>query len=433
MLLRCDRALIDGTFRSCDIKIQGDRISRIDECQSIMPDDGEAVLDFRGKTVLPGLIDCHIHGFFGVDSMDGTPEALQTMSEALLRAGVTAFLPTTMTAKPESLMPALRCIGEMKGKTEGAKILGAFAEGPFITAEHRGAQPLEAIAEPDEELLFQMTEATHIEEIKLPNDETLTYGVGRIGKSAFDGCTSLKKIELGCLVNYLEAGCFRNCTSLKEIEFKADTVWGIERAAFEGCTSLENVIFNYSTVKEIGEYVFMGCTSLSKFDLSSVEKIGACAFYGTGLKELYIPTTVKYVGAKLFMGCIYEELTVYCGASNTPNEWASDWLYGAYKVVWNSQGQDDNNQSQNISFTYKVDGGNAIITGCHNGKDTIKIPQIIDGYNVTSIGEGAFKDNTEIVEVIIPSSVLSVGKTAFEGCVGIKKFSSESIYSKITA
>lgn len=159
MLLRCDRALIDGTFRSCDIKIQGGRISRIDECQSIMPDDGEAVLDFRGKTVLPGLIDCHIHGFFGVDSMDGTPEALQTMSEALLRAGVTAFLPTTMTAKPESLMPALRCIGEMKGKTEGAKILGAFAEGPFITAEHRGAQPLEAIAEPDEELLFQMTEA----------------------------------------------------------------------------------------------------------------------------------------------------------------------------------------------------------------------------------------------------------------------------------
>ena len=275
--------------------------------------------------------------------------------------------------------------------------------------------------------------ATHIEEIKLPNDETLTYGVGRIGKSAFDGCTSLEKIELGCVVNYLEAGCFRNCTSLKEIEFKADTVWGIERAAFEGCTSLENVIFNYSTVKEIGEYVFMGCTSLSKFDLSSVEKIGACAFYGTGLKELYIPTTVKYVGAKLFMGCIYEELTVYCEASNTPNEWASDWLYGAYKVVWNSQGQDDNNQSQNISFTYKIDGGNAIITGCHNGKNTIKIPRIIDGYNVTSIGEGAFKDNTEIVEVIIPSSVLSVGKTAFEGCVGIKKFSSESIYSKITA
>ncbi len=159
MLLRCDKALIDGSFRACDISVADGRFQRIADAGSIEPLFGETVLDLRGKTVLPGLIDSHIHGFVGADAMDATPEALQRMSKALLKAGVTAFLPTTMTARPESLMPALRCIGEMTGKTEGAKILGAFAEGPFITAEHRGAQPLDAIAEPDETLLLQMTEA----------------------------------------------------------------------------------------------------------------------------------------------------------------------------------------------------------------------------------------------------------------------------------
>lgn len=159
MLLRCDRALIDGTFQACDIRVADGRFQCIAAQGSLKPDSGEDVLDLRGLTVLPGLIDSHIHGFAGDDSMDASPEGLQRMSQSLLTAGVTAFLPTTMTAKAEDLLPALRCIGESVGRTAGAKILGAFAEGPFITAEHRGAQPLDAIAEPSEALLSQMTEA----------------------------------------------------------------------------------------------------------------------------------------------------------------------------------------------------------------------------------------------------------------------------------
>ena len=120
MLLHCDRALIDGRFRACDIRIADGRFQQIADEGSLRPTCGEAVLDLRGKTVLPGLIDSHIHGYDGADSMDATPEALQRMSQSLLNAGVTAFLPTTMTAKAETLLPALRCIGEMKGKTEGA-------------------------------------------------------------------------------------------------------------------------------------------------------------------------------------------------------------------------------------------------------------------------------------------------------------------------
>lgn len=153
MLLHCDRTLVNGSWESCSVRV---REGRIEELGSLSPNGGEKEIDLRGLTLLPGLIDSHIHGCAGADCMDASPTALQTMSAELLKAGVTAFLPTTMTALPQDLLPALKNIGEMAGKTQGARILGAFAEGPFITAEHRGAQPLEAIAEPSEELLEQM-------------------------------------------------------------------------------------------------------------------------------------------------------------------------------------------------------------------------------------------------------------------------------------
>lgn len=157
MLLRCDRVLVNGNWESCSVRVKG---GLIQETGNLTPEPGEEEIDLCGLTLLPGLIDSHIHGCAGADCMDATAEALQTMSVELLKAGVTAFVPTTMTALPQDLLPALKTIGDMAGRTKGAKILGAFAEGPFITAEHRGAQPLEAITEPSAELLEQMLEAS---------------------------------------------------------------------------------------------------------------------------------------------------------------------------------------------------------------------------------------------------------------------------------
>ena len=48
--------------------------------------------------IAPGLVDTHIHGFAGYDVMDNSEESLLGMSQALLSAGVTSFLPTALTA-----------------------------------------------------------------------------------------------------------------------------------------------------------------------------------------------------------------------------------------------------------------------------------------------------------------------------------------------
>lgn len=165
MLLNCSSALVEQAglpekeLCACWIRVENGKITEI---ASHLPERGEEIIDLSGMTVLPGLIDTHIHGYAGFDTMDGDPQALRAMSRELLKAGVTAFLPTTMTAFAPDIHKALSAVGGLvEQETGGAKILGAFAEGPFISVEHRGAQPLDAISPVDIPLLEQMVKSSH--------------------------------------------------------------------------------------------------------------------------------------------------------------------------------------------------------------------------------------------------------------------------------
>jgi len=104
------------------------------------------VWDMEGDLLIPGLIDTHVHGAGGCDVMDGTAESLQTLAEALLKEGTTAFLPTTMSCIPEQLKTAVQNVADFKrGLFRGAEILGLHLEGPFLAKEFRGAQATEMI------------------------------------------------------------------------------------------------------------------------------------------------------------------------------------------------------------------------------------------------------------------------------------------------
>jgi N-acetylglucosamine-6-phosphate deacetylase len=116
--------------------------------------------DFSGFAVIPGLIDIHIHGISGKDTMDATPEALQEISLSLAKHGVTSFLPTTLTDDFEKVKAAVREIGRQIGKTAGAEIIGSYVEGPYITPEHRGAHPLKFMREITMEELDELIKAS---------------------------------------------------------------------------------------------------------------------------------------------------------------------------------------------------------------------------------------------------------------------------------
>jgi N-acetylglucosamine-6-phosphate deacetylase len=99
------------------------------------------VLDASGLVVLPGFVDLHVHGAVGADVMDADPEGLRRMARFYAGHGVTAWLPTTMTASGRDLERALEAVGEVLGPVDrGATVLGAHLEGPYLSRARCGAQ-----------------------------------------------------------------------------------------------------------------------------------------------------------------------------------------------------------------------------------------------------------------------------------------------------
>lgn len=114
----------------------------------------DETIDAQGNFVSPGLIDIHIHGAGGKDTMDGDTAALKTISETLAHTGVTSFLPTTMTMSKECIYKTFDSIRLfMKEQTTGSKVLGAHMEGPFINEKYKGAQNKDYIIKPSFQLI----------------------------------------------------------------------------------------------------------------------------------------------------------------------------------------------------------------------------------------------------------------------------------------
>jgi N-acetylglucosamine-6-phosphate deacetylase len=94
-----------------------------------------------GPWILPGFVDVHVHGWGGHNAMRSAA-SLDGMARALLRRGVTSFLPTAVTAPLDELRGfADRVRAWMPGAPEdGSAPLGFNLEGPFVSPQRVGAQ-----------------------------------------------------------------------------------------------------------------------------------------------------------------------------------------------------------------------------------------------------------------------------------------------------
>lgn len=98
--------------------------------------------------LLPGFIDIHIHGANGFDMMDSSQQAVEEIAKFLVTEGVTSFLATTMTQSIEHIEAALVNLKNYQDHVQGAQLLGAHVEVPFLSVKRAGAQPVEFMQPP---------------------------------------------------------------------------------------------------------------------------------------------------------------------------------------------------------------------------------------------------------------------------------------------
>ncbi|MCA0359598.1 MAG: amidohydrolase family protein [Armatimonadetes bacterium] len=86
--------------------------------------------------LIPGFVDVHIHGAFGIDFMSAPTRDIERWAEKMAEEGYAAFFPTTVTASLRDVESALERLPE-----NHPMIPGFHLEGPFISHIFPGAQP----------------------------------------------------------------------------------------------------------------------------------------------------------------------------------------------------------------------------------------------------------------------------------------------------
>jgi len=130
------------TADNASLLVHDDRISRVFEATTNLP-ASDSVIDLHGLTLMPGLIDVHIHGAVGVDTMVAETADLHRVSQFLATQGVTGWLPTLVPAPDADYAQAVRAIADAMQASDdsrrGARVLGVHYEGPFVNSAQCGA------------------------------------------------------------------------------------------------------------------------------------------------------------------------------------------------------------------------------------------------------------------------------------------------------
>jgi N-acetylglucosamine-6-phosphate deacetylase len=145
MRLGVESALVDGELVPGDVEV-------VDGIVAAYGLDGRS----GSGVAVPGFVDLQVNGFGGVDLMHADADGYRRAGEALLETGVTAYLPTFISAPEDELLAALRSLPSDPG---GARILGVHLEGPFLSKKRLGIHPPAARRDPDPALLERLFQA----------------------------------------------------------------------------------------------------------------------------------------------------------------------------------------------------------------------------------------------------------------------------------
>ncbi len=191
------KAIINGKIVLKDRIVENSALLYSDVIEGIVPCGklpyGCEVIDAKGGYVTPGFIDLHIHGYLGKDVCDGEEESIRTISKGIIENGVTSYLPTTMTVDMKVIkksLDVLRALKEESKNWDGSEILGAHAEGPFISESKKGAQDPKYILVPDADFVKEYADVIKIISLA-PEEDTENFDAVRKIRKETDVVMSL--------------------------------------------------------------------------------------------------------------------------------------------------------------------------------------------------------------------------------------------------
>ena len=230
-------------------------------------------------------------------------------------------------------------------------------------------------------------------------------GITSVPDYCFNNCNfySGVSIEIGSSVRKIGSYAFAYKGAVQKVVFADNSsLETIDTYAFGSCAIEEIKIPD--SVQTIEIYAFCDCYNLKSVEFkvlkSKLESIGDNAFDACPkLENLVIPNSVKILGANW--------LSSVKGYIAYPEDLAGSILASA---VANA-----------VSFEYKVDGNDVVLTGVKNPGETVTVPDFI-----TVIGNNAFFNCSNIQSINIHKNVKSIGNNAFQNCAALSNVNFET-------
>lgn len=238
-----------------------------------------------------------------------------------------------------------------------------------------------------------------------------------VGRSAFDGCTSLQSVAMGSGLTEIGNDAFANCSALTAVTVP-DNVQGIGGGAFEGCEALQSITLPFvgnGVISDENSYnefsIIFGSVpeSLRKVVITGGEEIADSAFEGcASITEIVLPDSVTSIGSRAFYNC--SALTdIHIGKGVTSvGEWA---FYGSNALE--KTHISDFDAWFNVEFANSA--ANPLTYSHYMYLNGALLSDIVIPETVTEIKPYAFY-GASIAGVTVHDGLQSVGKDAFREC-----------------
>ena len=164
--------LLGTSIEQGTLIIDGERIVSVQ--RGLLRDGNLPPLVHDADLTSPGLIDLQVNGAHGVE-VDDNPRHIEHISRWSVSSGVTAWLPTVITAGADTY-PGIFTSWQEVNNGIGATPLGFHLEGPFLSPARKGAHRLDLIESAPDSLLDLWIEQDSIKLVTLAPDRPGAIG-----------------------------------------------------------------------------------------------------------------------------------------------------------------------------------------------------------------------------------------------------------------